>query len=468
MSESLQVVQVPVEKLTISRFNIRKSVGDISELADSIRQKGILQPIVVRPIGEKFEVIIGARRFTAAKKIGLKTVPAVIRKLSDSDSILESLTENVQRNNLEPKELGEGIVLLKKNGLTENQIGKLIGKSGQTVSDMVRSYELLVKLEEAGKKVDFKPDAEERRTGDTIPFYHTVIAQKAFEHPEVKEAIKDLGPKNIDKKKIELVEKIAPLTHHQAQKVVDEFKKYPNRPLEETKEKALAKDFGVAVHTYLTPSIAREIDELADKRGVATEELIPEVIKKGLSAVGEPREERGEPEYETVKLPVGSLSEQLHNKQVWNLERIDTKGYNFYTIGYSERTSAMLVTLLKKVGVRTLVDVRAQPTSQYRPEFNKKELQQLLKQNGIEYVHYPQLGVSTDVRMGLAKTGDWTSFFEWYDKNVIEKLEKNFVDLESLSYPLAFMCVELDPTKCHRHRIARFLEQKKGLKGLDL
>lgn len=459
-----EALDIDLKKLVISKFNVRKNVGDISELADSIKRKGILQPIVVRPSGKRFEVIIGARRYTAAKRIGLKKVPAIVKELDDSDAILESLTENVQRNNLEPKELGEAILLLKKFDFTEEKIGKALGKSQDSVSDMIRSYELLVRLEKAGKSVEFRPEVEERRKGDSIPYYHMVMAQRAFENPEVKAKLKALPTHKAEERKIQLVEEIAPLTQYEAQKVVDEFKKYPDKPIDELKQQALSRELGVALHTYLPPSLAREIDAISKTTGRPADEVLPDIIKRGISGM-EPLHE-SETEYERLELPLGPISAQIHNKVLWNLERMPGK-FDFYTIGYSERSIDQIIELLRKVGIKTLIDVRAEPSSQYKPEFNRKELQEHLKQADITYVHRPELGVPRDIRLKLSKTGDWDELFRWYDDNVKPKFAKSDFESEQSDYPVAYMCVELDPTKCHRHRLAMALEQR-GLKGLDL
>ena len=160
-----------------------------------------------------------------------------------------------------------------------------------------------------------------------------------------------------------------------------------------------------------------------------------------------------------------TISEQIHGKTLWNLDRIDLTKYNFFTIGYSEREILQFVEILRKTGVKTLVDVREEPYSIHKPDFNKEYLWNALNQYGIKYKHYPELGAPKEERLKLAKSQDRASFFTWYDSNVIPTLAK--IDFDSLEYPIAIMCLELDPTHCHRHRIALQLE-KRGKKGFDL
>jgi uncharacterized protein (DUF488 family) len=112
------------------------------------------------------------------------------------------------------------------------------------------------------------------------------------------------------------------------------------------------------------------------------------------------------------------------------------------------------------------VDARKNPVSQYKLDFNKEKLEETLRNHDIDYVHYPELGVPSEIRRKLGETGDYNWFFKQYDEKVIPRLDEE-IDLETLKYPIAIMCVELAPTKCHRHRIALALEER-GLRGYDL
>lgn len=98
--------QISISKLFVGKNNVRRAVGDITELTMSIEEKGVLEPLIVRPVGSHFEVIVGSRRLAASKAAGLKQVPVIVRKMTDDESLIASLTENIQRNNLEPIDLG--------------------------------------------------------------------------------------------------------------------------------------------------------------------------------------------------------------------------------------------------------------------------------------------------------------------------------------------------------------------------
>ena len=100
-----EALQVNIDDLTISPLNVRREIDDVSELAESIREQGVLEPLVVRRTSDgKFEVIMGSRRLTASRQIGLDLVPVVVQDISDADAVLRSLAENIQRQNLSLEE----------------------------------------------------------------------------------------------------------------------------------------------------------------------------------------------------------------------------------------------------------------------------------------------------------------------------------------------------------------------------
>ncbi|RLE86618.1 MAG: hypothetical protein DRJ49_07580, partial [Thermoprotei archaeon] len=123
------VIEVPVDKLVISdKINVRRFIGDISGLKESIRRVGILQPIVIRRSSEypdKYEVICGRRRVVAVRELMeeghiIDKLPAVLVDVDDKEAILLSLSENRIRGDLNPQEVGEALRILKEEyGMSE-------------------------------------------------------------------------------------------------------------------------------------------------------------------------------------------------------------------------------------------------------------------------------------------------------------------------------------------------------------
>ncbi|MGB1285623.1 MAG: DUF488 family protein, partial [Aggregatilineales bacterium] len=162
-----------------------------------------------------------------------------------------------------------------------------------------------------------------------------------------------------------------------------------------------------------------------------------------------------------------SVGEQFHAKCVWNLQRISLENYHHFTIGYSQRNWAQFYELLQLANVSILVDSRHTPVSQYKPEFSKSNLQIACDKAEIEYLHLRELGISPGDRVELADDHNYDSLFNQYDCRVtIENIQELLADkLETER--MAFMCVELDPATCHRHRIAMMLESH-SYRTLDL
>ena len=166
-----------------------------------------------------------------------------------------------------------------------------------------------------------------------------------------------------------------------------------------------------------------------------------------------------------LELPSKSRAEQLEGKATWNQDR-STEMADFFTCGYTGRKFDELLQSLQSAGVQCLIDIRQHAVSMYRPELSKKNLARELEANGIQYLHFPELGVPRDVRANAIKAGTRDPIWEWYDEYVVGLLNLNTF-LNFANHPVALMCVETDPTECHRHRLSIALEDM-GLRGYDL
>ncbi len=120
------------------------STESISTLADSIREHGILQPILVRPMESGgYQIVAGERRWRAARMLGLDEVPVNIKELSDVETMQIAIIENLQRENLNPVEEAAGYnELIENYGMTQEQVGKMVGKSRSAVANAVRLLSL--------------------------------------------------------------------------------------------------------------------------------------------------------------------------------------------------------------------------------------------------------------------------------------------------------------------------------------
>lgn len=142
--------QLPLEAIRPGRYQPRTGMDPerLAELADSIRAQGVVQPIVVRPLqnagdGAEYELIAGERRWRAAAKAGLETIPAVVRDVPDEVTLAMALIENIQRENLNPiEEAGALRRLVDEFELTHEQVSRNVGRSRTAVTNLLRLLEL--------------------------------------------------------------------------------------------------------------------------------------------------------------------------------------------------------------------------------------------------------------------------------------------------------------------------------------
>lgn len=133
--------------------------GPLEELKNSIKEKGVIQPILVRPIKNgKYQIVYGERRFRATCELGLKTIPAQIKQMdSDRDILLHQLIENMQRENLNPIEQAKGFQeAITQYHLTQEEVAKQVGKDRTTVANALRLLKLPNVIQESLRKDEIK------------------------------------------------------------------------------------------------------------------------------------------------------------------------------------------------------------------------------------------------------------------------------------------------------------------------
>ena len=502
-----ELLEVSIDQLSVSPINVRRDIGDVSELADSIREQGILEPLVGRPTSEdRYEIIIGARRLTAAQQIGLSTVPMIVQDISDADAIVRSLVENLQRGDLSLEERVEAYKRLQE--IDPTRFGNTRGlarATGRTNPGIVRDfdgYEAIQRLRPRGIEVkpNAPPTSDARRTGRAIPETHATMLEQAIA------SVRSRLPEDRRETAYEdLARAIAPLEQERAKRVLDYFKMYPEREVSDITAMALAtvqRDVTVSAETARRleeivadggqrdwgEAIARLVDTAGTPPEVAepppTESagtpMAPEVAKPVHEEPGElipfpALQPDGQPEkdvkprrlqYRRLELPVEPIAEQLKNKVIWNIEHVTAE---FYTVGYGSHDIDQFLDILEVAEVRTVIDVRHTPVSLHKPSFSRENLNNALDGRGIKYIHRGDLGVPRDVRDRAAQSGSRDEIWSWYETNVLGQWPEGHLKelIEDQEQPIAFLCMEADPTKCHRHLLFLTLEEA-GLRGFDL
>ena len=149
--DSSTLREVPIDEVVPNPDQPRKNFDedDLNELADSVRLNGILQPIVVRSKDGAYQIVAGERRYQAAKRAGLATVPVVVREVSDHEVLQLALIENLQRADLNPLEAARGYRdLIEQNGLTQEELGQVLSKSRSAIANSLRLLDLPEEVQE--------------------------------------------------------------------------------------------------------------------------------------------------------------------------------------------------------------------------------------------------------------------------------------------------------------------------------
>ncbi len=265
-------MSVEVTKLFVGKTNVRKSPGDVGDLVDSVKEKGILEPVLARPIGGRYELVVGSRRFEAAKIAGLKKIPAIVRPMTDEEAIIVSLVENIQRRDIEPEEEYDAIVALRRANPRayggSDQIAKALGKSRRYVDDRINAVEAVRNIRrESNADITVKqaPLLKERKEG-VLPMKHATFLHRA----EEASTVQDLPKRERASQMKELAETIAPLTTPEAENIVSHFVMAPQRPVEDIKRE-ISYLHAIKLEILLDPRVADGLRRAAEERNTTME-----------------------------------------------------------------------------------------------------------------------------------------------------------------------------------------------------
>jgi ParB family chromosome partitioning protein len=145
-------LDVPIDAIEANPYQPRKNFDDddLSSLATSIRSHGVLQPLVVRQVGQRYQLVAGERRLRAAQSVGLKTVPVTVVNFNDQQSFEAALVENIQRSDLNPIEKAQGFKdYLARYQMTHEQLANRLGLARPTITNLLALLDLPAELQDS-------------------------------------------------------------------------------------------------------------------------------------------------------------------------------------------------------------------------------------------------------------------------------------------------------------------------------
>ena len=197
-----RIRMVPLGKIDPNPQQARTELGNIEELMASIKAKGVLEPILVRPKNDRYEIIAGERRYVASKRVGLKEIPAIEMIVKDSEAMELALIENLQRKDLDVFEEADGLnALVEIYGYNHAQLAEKIGKARSTITEIVNVARIPKKLREVCKVAEITSRstlieiAKQEKASDMERLIHE-ITQRGLRREDTRELSKKLKGKS--------------------------------------------------------------------------------------------------------------------------------------------------------------------------------------------------------------------------------------------------------------------------------
>jgi ParB family transcriptional regulator, chromosome partitioning protein len=231
IKEDDKVIEIPLSQIRANPYQPRKTFNEesINELSVSIKEHGVIQPIIVRSVLKGYEIIAGERRYRASQHCGLTTIPAVVRKLSDQQVMEIALIENIQREDLNAMEVAQAYqALINQFQYTQEELSVKVGKSRSHIANFLRLLQLPEEIKQYVSRGTLSMGHARAIVGiknDKLKLQMTEQALKnEWSVRELEEAIKNIEETSIQKKKPKTTEKKDPYINQVEETLRERFR----------------------------------------------------------------------------------------------------------------------------------------------------------------------------------------------------------------------------------------------------
>jgi len=281
---------IPLKDIFLGELNERLDPGDIDGLAKSIAQVGVLEPLLVRPVADKFEVIAGGRRYRAANQAGVKTVPCVVKEMDDISALKASFHENEERKSASPLEYGMLCWKMAQRAENIKDVADNLGKTQTWVESRINAYELYrkanVRLTEKGPGGKYL--GRESEMEPTLGIVDANQIMQVISSPSVRRYIARVGG---DRETVRnamvrgLSEEYPKLNPQQRKKLMKLVRQTPDIPIKELAEKVIMDPIGIKISLSFNAASSEKIQLEAQNNDQTVENWIRKIVMDHIHAI---------------------------------------------------------------------------------------------------------------------------------------------------------------------------------------
>src|SRR2546427_8105091 len=285
--EGRQVKNVKLDKLFFGELNERLEPGDLEGLSRSIKQVGVLEPLLVRPVGDRFEIIAGGRRYRAAADSGLLSVPCQIKELDDVQALQASFQENEERKSASPLEYGLLCWKLANRSESLKEVADLLGKTQAWVESRINAYELYRKANVLAKEKTFNGEqiGEASSAPPALGLVDANMIMQAVTSRPVNRYLAQTGG-TIDEERTRLLKELSgafpKLGPRQKRKLVSEFKRNPRQSVQELTQKIIDEPPGIKISLSFNAEISARLARMLERKGERLEQWLRRIAVEKL------------------------------------------------------------------------------------------------------------------------------------------------------------------------------------------